>query len=130
MNADGAANARSAQTAVVGPNSGAPQNQTRPTITGDTTVGEELTADPGTWTNTPTSYAYQWQRCDLDASVCFDVGGATGKTYGVRDADVGYRLAVVVTATNSSGKNTARSALTDFVEPTVSPVKNGRRRSS
>ena len=77
VNADGAANARSAQTAVVGPNSGAPQNQTRPTITGDTTVGQELTADSGTWTNTPTSYAYQWQRCDLDASVCFDVGGAT-----------------------------------------------------
>ena len=51
---------------------------------GDATVGQELTADSGTWTNTPASYAYQWQRCDLDASVCFDVGGATGKTYGVR----------------------------------------------
>ena len=98
VNADGAVNARSAQTAVVGPNSGAPQNQTRPTISGETTVGELLTADPGTWSNAPTSYAYQWQRCDLDASVCFDVGGATNKAYGVRDADVGYRLAVVVTA--------------------------------
>jgi len=126
VNADGAVNARSAQTAVVGPNSGAPQNQTRPTITGDTTVGELLTADPGTWSNTPTSYAYQWQRCDLDASVCFDVGGATNKAYGVRDADVGYRLAVVVTATNSSGKNTAKSALTDFVEPTTPPAKNSK----
>lgn len=126
VNADGAVNARSAQTAVVGPNSGAPQNQTRPTITGDTTVGELLTADPGTWSNTPTSYAYQWQRCDLDASVCFDVGGATNKAYGVRDADVGYRLAVVVTATNSTGKNTAKSALTDFVEPTTPPAKNSK----
>ena len=125
VNADGATNARSAQTAVVGPNSGAPQNQTRPTITGDTTVGQQLTADPGTWTNTPT-YAYQWQRCDLDATLCFDVGGATGKTYGVRDADIGYRLAVVVTASNSAGKGTARSALTDFVEPTTPPVKNSR----
>ena len=46
-----------------------------------------------------------------------DPGSATGKTYGVRDADVGYRLAVVVTATNASGKATAKSALTDFVEP-------------
>ena len=108
------------------PNSGAPQNQTRPTITGDTTVGEVLTADPGTWSNSPTSYAYQWQRCDLDASVCFDVGGATNKAYGVRDADVGYRLAVVVTATNSTGKNTAKSALTDFVEPTTPPAKNSK----
>ena len=126
VNADGAVNARSAQTAVVGPNSGAPQNQTRPTITGDTTVGELLTADPGTWSNSPTSYAYQWQRCDLDASVCFDVGGATNKAYGVRDADVGYRLAVVVTATNSTGKNTAKSALTDFVEPTTPPAKNSK----
>ena len=126
VNADGAVNARSAQTAVVGPNSGAPQNQTRPTITGDTTVGELLTADPGTWSNSPTSYAYQWQRCDFDASVCFDVGGATNKAYGVRDADVGYRLAVVVTATNSTGKNTAKSALTDFVEPTTPPAKNSK----
>ena len=126
VNADGAVNARSAQTAVVGPNSGAPQNQTRPTISGETTVGELLTADPGTWSNAPTSYAYQWQRCDLDASVCFDVGGATNKAYGVRDADVGYRLAVVVTATNSTGKNTAKSALTDFVEPTTPPAKNSK----
>ena len=91
-----------------------------------TTVGELLTADPGTWSNSPTSYAYQWQRCDLDASVCFDVGGATNKAYGVRDADVGYRLAVVVTATNSTGKNTAKSALTDFVEPTTPPAKNSK----
>ena len=32
-------------------------------------VGEELDSD-GTWTNTPTAYAYQWQRCDIDATNC------------------------------------------------------------
>jgi hypothetical protein len=124
VNADGAANARSAATAVVG-STGSPKNTARPTISGDPTVGQELTADPGTWTGTPTSYAYQWQRCDIDALNCFGVSGATGKTYGVRDADVGYRLAVVVTATNSKGSDTARSALTDFVEPST-PITNGR----
>jgi hypothetical protein len=124
VNADGATNARSAATPVVRSN-GAPQNLTRPTIAGDTTVGQELTADPGTWRNSPTSYGYQWRRCDLDAALCFNVGGATGKTYGVRDADVGFRLAVVVTATNSRGTGSFQSALTDFVEPRV-PVTNGR----
>jgi hypothetical protein len=124
VNADGATNARSAATSVVG-STGAPKNTVRPTITGEPTVGQELTADPGTWSGTPTSYAYQWQRCDIDALNCFGVSGATGKTYGVRDADTGYRLAVVVTATNSKGSDTARSNLTDFVEPSV-PITNGR----
>ncbi len=124
VNADGATNARSAATAAVG-STGSPKNTARPTISGDTTVGQELTADPGTWTGTPTSHAYQWQRCDIDALNCFGVSGATGKTYGVRNADLGYRLAVVVTATNSKGSDTARSALTDFVQP-VTPITNGR----
>ena len=78
MNADGAANARSAATAVVG-STGSPKNTARPTISGEPKVGQELTADPGTWTGTPTSYAYQWQRCDIDALNCFGVGGRDGQ---------------------------------------------------
>ena len=93
INADGATNARSAPTAVVAP-SAAPQNTARPTITGEPEVGQELAAEDGTWTNAPTSFAYQWQRCDIDAVTCVVVVGATGQTYGVRAADVGFRLRV------------------------------------
>ena len=61
-------------------------------MTGDTTAGQELTADPGEWANNPTTYAYQWRRCDTNPFQCFDVNGATGKTYGVREADIGFRI--------------------------------------
>jgi hypothetical protein len=84
-----------------------------------------LTAEEGTWTNSPTSFAYQWQRCDIDAIVCGAVPGATGKTYGVRGADVGFRLRVEVTARNANGAGTAVSSPTAIVSPST-PITNAR----
>jgi hypothetical protein len=124
VNADGANAARSNPTAVVA-TSAAPQNTARPTITGDARVGEELTAEEGNWTNSPTAYTYQWQRCDIDATGCLTVAGATGKTYGVRNADLGFRLRVTVTARNANGSGSATSAVTPIVAPTVA-VTNRR----
>jgi hypothetical protein len=126
VNADGATPARSDPTAVVS-GTGSPENTARPTITGgdDPRVGEELTAENGAWTNTPTSFAYQWQRCDIDAVSCFDVSGATGRTYGVRGADLGFRLRVIVRATNARGTNSAASLPTDVIGPT-SPITANR----
>jgi hypothetical protein len=124
VNADGATNARSAPTAVVA-RSTAPQNTARPAISGEPRVGEQVTAEEGTWTNSPTSFAYQWQRCDLDAITCAAVGGATGKTYGVRTADIGFRLRVTVTARNASGAGAATSAPTELVVPGA-PITNER----
>jgi hypothetical protein len=124
VNADGATAARSAPTAVVAP-SAAPQNTVRPSITGEAQVGEELTAEEGSWTNSPTSFAYQWQRCDIDGTGCLAVIGATGKTYGVRLADLGFRLRVRVTARNANGSGAANSAVTGIVTPTV-PITNRR----
>ena len=68
-----------------------------------------------------TSYSYQWQRCDVDALNCLNVGGATGETYGVRNADVGYRLRALVTARNAQGAGTATSNVSDVVDPAVAP---------
>jgi hypothetical protein len=126
-NADGSASAQSDQTAVVAaaaPNA-APKNTVRPSISGDTTVGDELTADQGTWTGSPTSYSYQWERCDFDSATCTVVLGATGKTYGVRSADVGFRVRVNVTAKNAKGSANANSLPSDVVTPKA-PPKNGR----
>ena len=120
VNADGATNARSAATALVPPNTG-PQVNQRPSIEGVAKAGEELALDAGTWTGDPTSFAYQWQRCDVDALNCLNVGGATGETYGVRAADVGYRLRAEVTARNAQGTGTATSDLSAVVAPAVEP---------
>ncbi len=124
VNADGANAARSNPTAVVTA-SAAPQNTARPSITGEARVGEELTAEEGSWTNSPTAYAYQWQQCDADGTSCLPVAGANGKTYGVRNADLGFRLRVRVTARNTNGSGSALSAVTAIVEPTVA-VTNTR----
>jgi hypothetical protein len=126
-NPDGSTTAASNPTARVQPASGAaaPSNTARPTITGDPQVGESLTASDGTWTGNPTSFAYQWQRCDLDAIVCGNVPGATGKSYGARAADVGFRVRVQVTARNASGAGTAFSTPSGIVVPRT-PITNAR----
>jgi hypothetical protein len=128
VNADGSTVAASNATARVQPATGGgavPRNTARPTITGDPQVGESLTATEGTWSGSPTSFAFQWQRCDLDAIVCGDVPGATGRSYGVRAADVGFRVRVEVNARNASGAGTATSAPSGIVVPRT-PITNAR----
>ena len=126
-NADGSASAQSAQTAVVAPlsSTAAPKNTAPPTISGTPKVGQALTASPGSWSGNPTSFAYEWQDCNVDAAVCTNIAGATGTTYGVRLSDLGFRLRVVVTAKNDKGSATATSAPTAVVTPTTLP-RNGR----
>ena len=125
VNADGATNARSEQTEVVASNAAPLNNTTRPTITGEARVGQELTANEGTWTGSPTSFAFQWQRCDVDSFTCVDVTGATGRTYGVRIADLGFRLRVEVTARKDGRSGSATSAATQVVQPTQT-ITNSR----
>jgi hypothetical protein len=115
-NADGKSTANSNMTATVAA-SGGPVNTVRPSISGDAVVGSTLTAETGTWSGSPTSYAYQWLQCDQFGSGCAPVTGATGKTYGVRLADVNGTLRVDVTAKNANGSATRRSTTSDVVEP-------------
>jgi hypothetical protein len=101
-----------------------PSNTDPPAVAGSAVVGEELTASDGNWQGEPTSFAYQWRRCDASGGACADVVNATAKSYGVRTADVGHRLRVAVTAGNTDGKASATSDATATVrsaEPTPAP---------
>jgi len=120
-NADGSASAESAQTDQVAPATStvAPKSTALPVITGTARVGQTLTTNDGSWTGNPTSFAYQWQRCDADNTGCTNVVGATAKTYLLRTADLGFRLRVKVTARNAKGATTATSATTGIVAPAV-----------
>ena len=126
-NADGSASAQSAQTASVAPatSTAAPKNTAPPTISGTAQVGRQLTADQGSWSGNPTSFAYQWQRCDADVAICSNIIGATSQSYGVQNVDLGYRLRVMVTARNAKGSSTATSAITAIVAP-VATITNHR----
>jgi len=126
-NADGSSSAQSAQTAAIAAatSSAAPKNTSLPTVSGTPKVGQTLTAAPGSWSGNPTSFAYQWQRCDADVAACSNLLGATSTTYAVPLADLGYRLRVVVTAKNAKGSTSATSAITTIVAPTT-PITNHR----
>jgi hypothetical protein len=97
----------------VGPvTSGAPVNTALPVISGTVQVGDVLTSSTGTWTNSPTSYSYQWKANGTAIS------GATASTYTLIASQVGDTITVTVTATNSKGSTPATSA-------SVGPVTNG-----
>lgn len=90
----------------------APVSTAAPTVSGEAVSGSILTASTGTWSGSPTAYAYQWQRCSTG---CADLPGASAGTYSVTSADLGATLAVRVTATNATGAADATSAPTAAV---------------
>src|SRR5437016_4617677 len=95
----------------------APANTTPPSISGTPTVGQTLTASDGAWSNSPTSFAYQWLRCNGGGNSCVSVANGTQKTYTLVGADAGHTMRVRVTASNADGATSAESAQTDAVAP-------------
>jgi len=104
--------------------SAVPANTSLPSISGAAKDGSVLTANVGTWNNAPKSFTYVWQRCDQAGGGCTGIGGATSKRYTVTSADIGHRIRVVVTATNTSGSGTATSRPTDVVAASGQAPKN------
>jgi hypothetical protein len=74
-----------------------------------------LTASPGIWSGSPTSYAYAWRRCDISGASCATIAGATAVSYVLATSDAGTTIRVSVTATNSGGSGSATSAATAAV---------------
>lgn len=79
---------------VSGSLSSVPVNSVLPTISA---AAQILSATTGTWSNSPSSYAYQWKRNGVD------IGGATTSNYTITSADIGTTLTVAVTASNAAG---------------------------
>jgi hypothetical protein len=100
----------------------APVNTSAPVISGEPYVGKTLSASTGGWQNSPTSYTYQWVRCDANGNNCVQISGATAKTYTPTSADVNHTLEVWVTATNSAGTaGPVNSKPTAVITPALPP---------
>ena len=65
-------------------------------------VGDVTNTDNGTWTNSPSSFSYQWKRGATNI-------GTNSNTYAVVQADAGQNITCVVTATNAVGSGNATS---------------------
>ncbi len=105
-----------------------------PTISGPVDspiVGDTLSASNGRWTGNPTSYTYQWDRCDAvgDRQGCAPISGATSNSHTVQKADVDHTLRVRVTATNADGSATKDSKGTGVVSAEKAAPTNKKRPS-
>jgi hypothetical protein len=79
----------------------------RPAVSGLATAGRVVSGDAGVWEN-PSSLTFsrQWRRCNAAVTACDAIPGATSATYTATAGDVGRRLEVLVTATDSAGRTT------------------------
>jgi len=100
---------------VAPPGATVPANSTPPTISGTALVGQTLSVSTGTWSGSPTSYGYQWARCDTSGAGCVALSGATSSNYALTSADAGLTMRVTVTASNSAGSSSTTSAPTGVV---------------
>lgn len=82
---------------------GAPSSTTVPVVSGTDAVGQQISTTNGTWTNSPTSYAYKWQRCTSGGLSCVDIANATSAQYTLVTADAGHMIRSEVLATNTNG---------------------------
>jgi hypothetical protein len=89
---------------VVDPITNPPVNTAAPVASGIGTVGQILTCTTGTWNNSPSSYAYRWQRNGTDI-----VLNGAASTYTLVAADSGTNVGCNVTATNAIGNASAVS---------------------
>ncbi len=87
-------------------------NLTAPALSGTAAPAQTLIATSGDWTGAPSSYGYQWSRCDTTATTCADIAGATAATYTVTPEDTGSVLRATVTARNSVSSASTASAVT------------------
>jgi hypothetical protein len=84
-----------------------PTNNVRPSITYDNLyVGSKFAAVPGSWTDSPTSYAYQWYDSNGNNFI-----SATAATYTVNSSAISRSVGLKLAATNAAGTSEYVSAL-------------------
>jgi glucosylceramidase len=92
-----------------------PASSAPPEIIGVPEVGQTLTASPGTWSGGP-AFSYTWHSCTGGVpDECLARQEGPAAAYVVVAADLGRRIRVQVTATNTDGTQTVASALTAVV---------------
>jgi hypothetical protein len=97
---------------------GVPVNTAIPIISGVAKVGSTLTASDGSWTNSPSSFTYQWANTGAIIK--------TASTYIPVAADIGNLLTVTIVAANASGPSSpAISLATSAIAAASGGVSSG-----
>lgn len=108
------------------PPSARPANLSVPTISGFPSIGQMLTSSVGTWSGSPTKFAYVWQRCDATGANCLAIKNATKASYTLTPDDLGSTLTLLVTATGAGGAASAHADTTNvIISAPLPPVSTG-----
>jgi hypothetical protein len=102
-----------------------PEMLSAPQVQGSPVRGVTLAAGNGQWSNSPTGYAYIWERCDSSGSNCQPITGITGQFYTLASADEGQTVTVKVTASNTAGSGTATAQPVGPVA-SLAPIAGGQ----
>ncbi len=97
----------------------APVNTVLPVISGTAMEGLTVTVSTGTWTNSPSSYSYQWL---LDGA---DIAGATSNSYTLLVGQGGQQISCRVSATNASETGSITTAAATIAFAPADPDANG-----
>jgi hypothetical protein len=87
----------------------------QPAASGTASTGKQVTVTQGTWSQTPSTYEYSWQRCNANGRLCTAIAGATTVSYTVTTADRGHQLLALVQAT--AGSASAQTLSTGILVP-------------
>jgi hypothetical protein len=103
-----------------GPLPAIPTTIAPPRIAGRLKQGQRLSDLHGGWSSSPTSYVYQWMRCNVRGGGCAPIMDASGETYQLAAGDVGHTIRLDESASNITGTSAPRtSARTAVVRPAV-----------
>ncbi len=82
---------------------GTPKSTARPAVSGFPEQGLQLSAQPGGWTGSPSSFSDQWERCGFGGANCQTIPGAIATTYTPTTEDIGHQIRVREGAFNATG---------------------------
>jgi fibronectin-binding autotransporter adhesin len=97
-----------------------------PAISGTAAIGQALQVSTGSWSQTPTAFTYQWQRCNANGRVCAAIPGATAAGYTVTATDGGHALVAVVRGTVGSSSQSAWSIAAHVAPAATGPTASVR----
>lgn len=101
----------SAPILVQSPAPGVPDLTQLPLISGVPEVGQPLSCQAGSWSSSPSTYTYTWQRDGLTTVAGPTTTASPTDLYTVTSADVGHTITCAVAAVNGVGTGIAATAL-------------------
>ena len=104
-----------------------PSNTTAPQISGSGSVGATLSVSTGSWSGSPTAFAYQWWRCVFGSGTgCMpsSISGDNSSTYTITSSELNSDVWATVQAQNAYGFSAFVNSDNTIDVPALAPPAN------